>query len=241
MKTGRQLTKPTPACERLLDVPLGRLLGADRQVADEHVGLGLLEDADDVGGLARGLGDLLLQVLAEPVVGHAALDLDAQLGDVGELDRVVLARPDRLGEVLADLLGVDVEGGDELDVADVVAAEVDVHQARDLLVGIGVLVVLDALDEAVGAVADADDRDADLAVVGAAAVARRRRWRGRWFHSCGKRSSCGAGEKPYYPRFDGLVTPRARQAASAASSALSSPRTCQTRWPTVNAVSPAIA
>ena len=98
--------------------------------------------------------------------------LTPELRDVGELDRVVLARPDRLGEVLADLLGVDVEGGDELDVADVVAAEVDVHQARDLLGGIGVLVVLDALDEGVGAVADADDRDADLAVVRVAPVAR---------------------------------------------------------------------
>ena len=49
---------------------------------------------------------------------------------VGELQRVVLAREDRLGEVLADLVGVDVEGGAELDVAHVVAAEVDVHQAR---------------------------------------------------------------------------------------------------------------
>ena len=100
-------------------------------------------------------------------MGHPALDLDAHRRDVGELDRVVLARPDRLGEVLADLLGVDVEGGDELDVADVVAAEVDVHQARHLLGRVGVLVVLDALDEAVGAVADADDRDADLRRPGA--------------------------------------------------------------------------
>ena len=125
------------------------------------------------------LVDLLLQVLAEAVVGHAAMDLDAHVRDVGELDRVVLARPDRLGEVLADLLGVDVEGGDELDVADVIAAEVHVHQAGNLLGGVGVLVVLDALDEAVGAVADADDRDADLAVVrvdavGAGAVSVRR-------------------------------------------------------------------
>ena len=116
-------------------------------------------------------GDLLLQVLAEAVVGHAALDLDPELRHVGELDRVVLARPDRLGEVLADLLGVDVEGGDELDVADVVAAEVDVHQARNFLGGVGVLVVLDALDEGVGAVADADDRDADLLVRAGGAVA----------------------------------------------------------------------
>ena len=57
---------------------------------------------------------------------------------LGELDRVVLAGPDRLGEVLADLLRVDVERGRELDVADVVAAEVDVHEAGDLLVGVGV-------------------------------------------------------------------------------------------------------
>ena len=134
--------------EDLLDVPLGRLLGADREVGDDHVGLRLLEDLDDVVGLARRLRDLLLEVLAEAVVRHAAVHGHVEVRHVGELDRVVLARPDRLGEVLADLVGVDVERGGELDVADVVAAEVDVHEARDGLVGIGVLVVLDALDEA---------------------------------------------------------------------------------------------
>ena len=51
-------------------------------------------------------------------------------GTSAELDRVVLAGADRLGEVEADLLGVDVERGDELDVADVVVAEHDVHQTR---------------------------------------------------------------------------------------------------------------
>src|SRR3954452_12618129 len=91
--------------ERLLDVPLGRLLRADRQVADDDVGLGLLEDADDVGGLPRRFGDLLFEVLAEAVVGHPSLDLDAEARNVGELDRVVLARPHRLGEVFAYLLG----------------------------------------------------------------------------------------------------------------------------------------
>jgi hypothetical protein len=91
MKTGRQLTKPTPAGRRLLDVPLGRLLGADRQVSRRARRPWSLEDADDVGGFARALGDLLLEVLAEAVVGHAALDLDPEAGDLGELDRVVLA------------------------------------------------------------------------------------------------------------------------------------------------------
>ena len=85
------------------------------------------------------------------------------LEDVG----VVRLRVDRLGQVLADLVLVDVEGGDELDVLDVIAAEVDVHQARDEVVLLGVLVVVAALDEAARAVADADDRDADLAVAAA--------------------------------------------------------------------------
>ena len=97
-----------------------------------------------------------------PVVRHAARDLDAGLRHVGELDRVVRVRPDRVGEVDADLALDDVERGDELDVRDVVAAEVDVHEAGDAVLRLRVLVVLDALEERVGAVADADDRDAHL-------------------------------------------------------------------------------
>jgi hypothetical protein len=156
--------------ERLLDVPLGRLLGTDREVADEDVGLRVLEDPDDVSGLPRCLGDLLLQVLAEAVMGHPAMDLDPELRHLGELHRVVLAGEDRLGQVLAHLVGVDVEGGGELDVAHVVATEIDVHQARHLLGGIGVLVELDALHEGACAVADPDDRDPDLVVAGPVAT-----------------------------------------------------------------------
>src|SRR5207245_8451378 len=64
---------------------------------------------------------------------------------------------------------VDVEAGDQLDAPDVVAAEVHVHEPRDE-VGLGrVLVVIATLDEAARAVADADDRDADL-LAGAMAV-----------------------------------------------------------------------
>ena len=88
-----------------------------------------------------------------------------------ELDRVVRERPDRLGEVDADLALDDVEGRGELDVGDVVAAEIDVHEARDEAVAVGVLVVLDALEEGVGAVADADDGDPHL-VLGAGRAVR---------------------------------------------------------------------
>src|SRR5439155_1541320 len=64
---------------------------------------------------------------------------------------------------LADLVPVDVEGGHELDVANVVAAQVDVHQPWNEVALGGVLVVVAALDEAARTVAHAHDRDADLA------------------------------------------------------------------------------
>ena len=166
--------------------------------------------------------------------------LTPRFGHVGELDRVVLARPDRLGEVFADLLGVDVEGGDELDVADVVAAEVDVHQARNFVGRVGVLVVLDALDEGVGAVADADDRDADLLVRAADAV---RAWpfapllslmkfevlldRAGWLKTPGGLAGYSSSASP-----PSSLTPE--------TSPESSFRTCHTRWKTVKIVRAAI-
>ena len=141
----------------LLHVPLGGHLAAHGQVVDHHVGLGVFEDADDVVGRAGGLLDDLRQVLAQAVVGHAPVDLDAHLGHVAELDGAVAAAPDGLGQVLAHLGLVDVEGTGELDVGDVVPAEVHVHEAGDELVRLGVAVELHPLDEGRGAVPDPDD------------------------------------------------------------------------------------
>src|SRR5437867_5004461 len=164
---GDAVDKADPGGQRLLDVPLGRLFRADRQVADEHVGLALLEDADDVRGFAGRLLDDVGQVLADAVMGHASLYLHARPWHFRELHRVVRLGEDRVREVEADLVLVDVERGHELDVPDVVAAEVDVHQARDRLLGRGVAVVVHALNERGGAVAHPDDGDADLVVAAA--------------------------------------------------------------------------
>ena len=104
------------------------------------------------------------------------------MGDLGELDRVVDLGEERLGGVEADLLGVDVEGGHELDVADVVAAELDVHQAGHAVGRVGVLVVGEALHQGAGAVAHAGDGEADLAHVGSS-----------WRCACaGRRGGAGA-------------------------------------------------
>jgi hypothetical protein len=125
--------------------------------------LGVLEGLDDVDRLGVGLLDRLAVVLAQTVQGVSALNGDIERRDVGDLDRVVLTGQDRLGEVAADLLGVDIERGDELDVAHVIVAQLDVHQPGDLLARVGVSVVMHALDERGGTVSGADDRNADLA------------------------------------------------------------------------------
>jgi hypothetical protein len=140
-----------------------RLLGADREVGHEDVGAGVAQDLRDVDRRRRRLLARLAVELAEAVERRAAHDGHAELADLRELHRVVLAGPDGLAGVEADLLGVDVERGHELDVADVVAAKHHVHEAGHLVRRVGVLVILEPLDEGVGAVADAGDRQADLA------------------------------------------------------------------------------
>ncbi|MGZ4648253.1 MAG: hypothetical protein ACXVYC_18240, partial [Blastococcus sp.] len=130
-----------------LGVELDGGLGADRQVADQHVGAGLGQRGDDVDGLLVGLLDHLPVVLAEAVEGGAALHGHAEGGHVADLDGVVLAGDDGLGQVAADLLGIDVEGGDELHVGDVVRAEPDVHQTGHGRGLVGIAVVVHALDQ----------------------------------------------------------------------------------------------
>ena len=147
----------------LLHVPLRGFLAAHGQVAYHHVRLRVLKHLDHVDGVARVLIDDFAQVLAKPVVGHAPLHRHAQVRHVGELHRVVGMGEYGLAEVLAHLVRAHVEGGRELDVADVIAAQVGVHQARNELVLCGAAVVLHALHQGRGAVAHADDGHSDFA------------------------------------------------------------------------------
>jgi hypothetical protein len=130
-----------------LGVEAVRLLRPDGEVADQDVRSGLLEDRDDVRLRLVRLDDRVPVVRAQPVQGAASQHRDAGGGHVGEADRVVGFREDRFGNVLADLLGVDVERRDDADVADVVPAELDVHQAGHAHGRVGVLVVLEPLDQ----------------------------------------------------------------------------------------------
>ncbi len=154
---GQRVDEGDLRVDRALGVELVGGLGAHREVGDEHVGPGVLEHLDDVDRLGVGLVDGLAVVLAEAVEGVAALHGDAGRRHVADPDGVVLRGLRGVGEVEPDLLGVDVERRDELDVGDVVVTERRVHQAGHGALGVGVLVVLDALDQGRRAVADAHD------------------------------------------------------------------------------------
>ena len=169
--------------EDLLHVPLGRHLAAHGQEVDHHVGARLAQDARDVGGGPGGLGDDLGEVVAEAVVGHAALDGHAETGDLGEAHGVVRlgsgwprtgrARPcwrrcRRRPRTRCRPRGSRPSRGP--------------HEARDEAVVGRVAIVLDPLDERGCAVADPDDGDAnrshdDPPVSVPFGDSRRRRWR----------------------------------------------------------------
>ncbi len=85
---------------------------------------------------------------------------------------IVLFWPDQIAceRSLPTLSESMSKAADELDVPDVIAAEVDVHQARHEIGRVCVLVVLHPLDEGRGAVADADDRDPDFVALSQRAV-----------------------------------------------------------------------
>src|SRR5699024_2793319 len=154
---GKRVDKGHTGIDGALGVELVGLLRADREVGHEHVGLGRLEGRHDVHRVLGGLLDRLAVVHAQTVVGRAAQDGQAGRWDVTDLDGVVLTCRDGTGQVLADLLRVHVEGCDELDVAHVVRAELNVHQTGHPRIGGGVLVVMHALDERHRTVADAHD------------------------------------------------------------------------------------
>ena len=147
--------------EARLGVVLLRLLGPDRQVAHEHVGAGVAQRLGHVDRLGRRLLDGLAVVLAEAVERRAALHLDAELADVGE--RMVLFWPAKIALPRSSptLAASTSNAATNSTSRDVVAAEHDVHEPGHVVVGVGVAVVLDALDEAAGAVADSGDGDTD--------------------------------------------------------------------------------
>ena len=146
---------------------LDRLFRADRQIAEQHLGARLAQSLGDVGRLEIGRteGDLVV------IIGHMrrdAVELGPHLDDdVRDRERtledagVVRLGEDRLFQRPADLAPVDVEGGDELDVARAIAADRLAHHAVERRVA-AAAVIFHALHQRAGAIADAGDGDLDV-------------------------------------------------------------------------------
>ena len=105
------IDKPAAGFQHLLDIPLGGFFGADRKIIHDDIGSGVFQQLGDINGITRGFFDNLREIIAEPVVGHAAHDFDTGLGDGGKLEGVVRLGEDGIGEILADFVLVDINGG----------------------------------------------------------------------------------------------------------------------------------
>ncbi|MGA8550165.1 MAG: hypothetical protein WB678_08005 [Stellaceae bacterium] len=95
-------------------------------------------------------------------MGRAAPDFDPGRADRGEALGIVGRGGDGLGQIPTDFSLGDVEGSDEIDIGDVIAAEVEMHDPGNGPVTGRVAVELDALHQGRGAVSDADERDPDF-------------------------------------------------------------------------------
>ena len=117
--------------QNLLHVPLGGAFTANGEIVDNHVGLSVLQDLDDVRRSAGGFGDDFREVLAQTVVGHPAFDAHTQGRNVRKLHGIVGLGKDGFREVSTNFIDIDVKGGHKIDVPNMVAAQIDVHQAGD--------------------------------------------------------------------------------------------------------------
>jgi len=72
--------------------------------------------------------------------------LDPEFGDRTEPIGIVGIGIDCLGEILPNLILIDVYAESEFDIPDVVATKVDMHNARNLVTFFSITIVMDTLD-----------------------------------------------------------------------------------------------
>ena len=140
-----------------LRVVFGGFLRANRQVAHQDVDLFVTQNLCHVYRFFLRLFDRFEVVLAQTVQSGSTFHRHTSRRHVGNFDGVVFAGQDRVSDVLAHLLRIYIEGGDEFEVADVIVTELDMHETWNLFVRLSVPVVFDSLNEGSRAVSEPCD------------------------------------------------------------------------------------
>ena len=132
MNTGMQFTKPQPASRICSTYHLVACSEPTGQVGDDDVGARLLEHLHDVGGGAGRLDDLLREVaVPRPSWVMPRMTLTPSLGTSAPAAACCSGPAKIASERSLPTLSASMsKAAVELDVAHVVAAEVDVHEAR---------------------------------------------------------------------------------------------------------------
>src|SRR6266540_6546575 len=140
--------KTAAGVDSRLSVELRSLLRAHRQVIDDCVGLGVFKHLYHIDGyLAFFNWHQFGSVLVNPVQSRPARNRYVQLGDFGKHSGVIRFSIDRLGHVFTDFVAVNVKRRHNLDVVNVVAAKVNVHNARDKFVILGISIIIYSLNQ----------------------------------------------------------------------------------------------
>ena len=100
-------------------------------------------------------------MLADAIECRATLNDHTGIGHTGELDGVVRLGEDALRYVLAHFARVDIERGNDLNVADMIGAHLNIHQSGDRFSRFGVAIKAQPLHKRRGAVAKANDGNAN--------------------------------------------------------------------------------
>jgi hypothetical protein len=95
-------------------------------------------------------------------MGHAAGDFDPGQRDITELIGIVGRGIDGFGKVFADLVLIDIDSGHKLDIINMIAAQVDMHEPGDGIGIPGIAVVIDSLDQGRRTVPYPDDCNIDF-------------------------------------------------------------------------------
>ncbi len=80
-------------------------------------------------------------------MGHAPLHNHSRRGDIAEFEGVIWLSEDGLCYILPHLILIDIKRGNEVDITDMIASQIYMHQSGDEVVLSGAAVVMYSLNQ----------------------------------------------------------------------------------------------